>query len=259
MEYVLKKQEGKTAIITLNVPETFNSFDIGLAEAFLQTLNVCKDSPEVKAIIITGAGKAFCAGGNIKKMAEGPDTPSKMLGNLIRLLNNAIIEIKRSEKPVIAAINGAAAGAGFSLAMACDLKVAVEKAKFKQAYTSNGLVPDGGWTVFMPNLVGYTRAMELVLLDEVIPADKALDWGMINKVCPPEELMDTALAWAEKIASGASFAFSEVKRLVNQNTYLGLESSLENERRAMINASAESDGLEGIAAFIEKRQPVFGK
>jgi len=259
MENVLFKLTGNVAILSLNKPDSFNSLDIELSADFLDKLLLCRETKEVRAIVVTGEGKAFCAGGNLRKMAEGPDTPSQMLGKLIRGLNAVICEIKRSEKPVIAAINGAAAGAGFSLAMACDLKVASEKAKFKQAYTSSALVPDGGFTISVPSLIGYTRAMELVLLDEGISADKALEWGLVNKVCAPDDVLNTAITFGQKIADGPSFAFGEAKRLINQNTFPGLESALENERRAMMAASAHPDGLEGIHAFLEKRSPVFNK
>ncbi len=258
-QLVLHTEEDKIAILTLNKPNSFNALDMEITEEFLEKLDSCIASSTIRAIIITGAGKAFCAGGDLLKVCEAAVPPSEILGQMVRYLNLAIMDIKRSDKPIIAAINGVAAGAGLSLALACDLRVASSKAKFRQAYTSAGLTPDGGWTVFAPAQLGLGRAMELVLLDQAIDAETALSWGAINKICPEDQVMNTALEWAKHITSGPAYAFAQAKKLLNRTALPNLESFLEDERYSMIAASASEDGLEGINAFVEKRRPVFCK
>ncbi len=172
-------------------------------------------------------------------------------------MNRVIIDIRRLEKPVIAAVNGAAGGAGYSLAVACDLRIASRTAKFRQAYTASGLVPDGGWFLFTPLLVGSGKTNELLFLDPTIDADQALAIGLINKVVEPDELDETAFAWAGKIAAGPSTAYAIAKNLLNESLFLLLERQLELERQGIIKAAGTKDYLEGLNAFFEKRTPSF--
>ncbi|GAW92978.1 enoyl-CoA hydratase/isomerase family protein [Calderihabitans maritimus] len=246
------------ATITLDRPEFYNAINVPMAEELSRALELCNDS-QIRAVIITGSGKAFCSGGDLKVMQEGVKTKQldKVIGDITKVLHRAITDLRILPRPVIAAINGPAAGAGMSLALACDLRIASDTAKFRQAYTANGLVPDGGWTVFVPLLVGLGKASELVFTDPVIDAQEALQMGLVSKVVPPEELLVVAQEWGQKLAAGATFAFAQAKMLLNSFLLPTLETQLEKERQAMIAAGKSEDSREGILAFLEKRTPQF--
>ncbi|KKM08648.1 hypothetical protein SY88_22715 [Clostridiales bacterium PH28_bin88] len=255
---VLKTLEGGVAVLTLNRPETFNALDMAMGRELVDALEQCGEDRETKVVIVTGAGKAFCSGGDLKMMRDVlPDQPVVVLRQLTKLLHRAVTDIRLMHKPVIAAVNGSAGGAGFSLAMACDLRVMSEKAKLRQAYTSNGLVPDGGWTAFVPVYAGLGRAFELALLDPVLDASTALEWGLVNLVVPEEQVMPVARQWAERLSTGALFALGQVKSLLNGAVLPSLETLLERERQGMIAAGLTGDAMEGITAFTEKRPPRF--
>ena len=183
--------------------------------------------------------------------------PSKPYRQLIKGLNQVIIEIRQLSKPVIAAINGSVAGAGISLAAACDLRIAATSAKFKQAYTSIGLSPDGAWMLFVPLLIGFGKANELLYLDPTFNADQALEMGLINEVTGDENLESRATEIAKKIASGSRYSNAIVKDLMNKSMFSSLERQLELERQGIISASSTNDYAEGISAFFEKRTPKF--
>lgn len=259
MENVLLKKTDNVGILTLNRPQVFNSINSELAEDFVEKIGRCADQSDIRAIVVTGEGKAFCAGGDLKAVVSGGGNFSDRMDILVSGLNSMVRSIVQSKKPVLAAINGTAAGGGFSLAMACDLRIASESAKFKQAYTSSGLVPDGGWTMTVPYGIGYARSIEMALLDEVFTADKLLEWGLVNKICPAEEVLTTTVTLAKKISEGSSFAYERVKRLISQNIFSTLEDALANERDSIVAATAHPDGIEGMTAFIEKRAPRFHK
>jgi 2-(1,2-epoxy-1,2-dihydrophenyl)acetyl-CoA isomerase len=263
MDYQTLKRErfGGTVRITLSRPATYNAFDEQMGRELLEVMEACGRDAEVRAVILTGEGKAFCSGGDVRAMgefverAEAP--PSVFFQGLTRYLHGIVVEMRRMPKPILAAVNGVAAGAGFSLAMACDLRIASEEACFTQAYTRLGLVPDGGSTFFLPRLVGPGRAAELVFLNPVLSAREALEWGLVGRVVPADRLQEEALEMADRLSKGPTKAFARAKELLNGSPSRDLESQLEAERRGIMEASLTQDFLEGLEAFLNKREPRF--
>ncbi|MEW6663556.1 MAG: enoyl-CoA hydratase/isomerase family protein [Bacillota bacterium] len=253
----VEKKEG-ICILKLNRPDSFNALNQVLIEELLAEVEGCARSSDTRVIVVTGTGKGFCAGGDLRHISEAlPVPPSETLGRMTRFLHLLISDLRWMRQPVIAAINGTVAGAGLSLALACDLRVASDTAKFRQAYTSSGLVPDGGWTAFVPAVLGLGRAMQMALLDPVIDAQTALSWGLVHDICPQEEVMPKAVEWAQRLAEGSAVALGEAKMLLNRTALPILERVLEDERRAMMSVASSEEAREGINAFLEKRRPVF--
>lgn len=254
-KFVLSDVIDHICFITLNRPETFNAIDVETAKQLAHTLSLCFD-PKIRAVVIRGAGKAFCSGGDLAFLRQQEDL-SSTLGDIINAINRYIADIRLLPKPVIAAVNGVAAGSGFSLALACDLRIVSKKAKFKQAYTGGGLVPDGGWSILAPALLGLSKTNELLFLDPVIDAETAHHLGIANMVVEEEELEQTVKTVAQQLAGGATIAFGEAKALVNRILLPGLETHLEQERQAMIRVGKTTDAQEGLAAFLSKGKPAF--
>jgi 2-(1,2-epoxy-1,2-dihydrophenyl)acetyl-CoA isomerase len=252
---VLTTLEGSVCTITLNRPQSYNAVDLETAEALGGALEACR-SAQVRAVVLRGTGKAFCTGGDLAYLNSQGEL-SAALGTLIGALNRAVIEIRRLPKPVIGAINGIAAGGGMGLALACDLRIVSDKAKFRQAFTGAGLAPDTGWSAFAPLVMGLAKASELVLLDPILDAHEALTWGIANRVVEAEKFDEEVGILARRLASGATQAFGEAKALLNRTAIPALESHLEYERLSMIRAGATRDAAEGIRAFLEKRSPVY--
>jgi len=252
---IFEKADG-VAVLRLNRPEAFNAANIGLFEDIIKAMEVCAVDEEIKVIIITGKGKAFCAGGDLAMFNSFPD-PGEGIRQLTRRFHFVISGIRRIPKPVIAMINGAAAGGGFSLAVACDLRICASSAKFRQAYTSFGLVPDGAWSLLVSSLIGFGKASELAYLDPVIGAKEALAMGLVNKVVEDSELERTTREIALKLARGATLSYAMVKENLNEAQLGLLERMLEVERKTIIRAGKTKDGKEGIEAFIAKRQPDY--
>ena len=255
-------KEDRIGKIILNRPDRFNAMNHEMGLEILDLLEHLKDSDEVRVIIITGAGAAFCSGGDIKAMSNyEKDHPGETVSDFFKkmtiYLHSAISEIRRLNKIVIAAVNGPASGAGFSLALASDLVYAGSSAKFHQAYTKIGLVADGGSTYFLPRLVGFHKAAELCLLADLIDAQEAKRLGIVNDVFPDDRLMEEVEKVAKRIAQGASKAFARTKELLNRSLLESLETQMENERQGIIASSQTPDFREGIAAFLEKRPPKF--
>jgi 2-(1,2-epoxy-1,2-dihydrophenyl)acetyl-CoA isomerase len=255
-ENVILEKKDNIATIKLNRPKAFNSLDFGLGDDFAKALEICQDDDEAKVIVITGEGRAFCAGGDVALFKESTDT-SDTLRHLIKRLNLCIFLIRNIRKPVIAAINGATGGAGITIAAACDLRICAASVKFRQAYTSIGLIPDGGWTLLVPLLIGFGNASELVYLDPVFDAHKALELGLVNKVVDDGELEKVTRDIASKLAQGPSASFAIIKDNLNSAMLGLLERQLELERKGMIMAGKTADAAEGIASFLEKRKPAF--
>jgi 2-(1,2-epoxy-1,2-dihydrophenyl)acetyl-CoA isomerase len=257
---VLLNIQDSVATITLNRPEVYNALNQPMAEALVRAIQMCMDDDHVRAVILTGAGRGFCAGGDMKAAWEhiqaGGD-PQHFFRDLTVPLHRAITDMRLMEKPIVAAINGAAGGAGMSLAAACDLRLAVEGAKFKQAYTSIGLVPDGGWTAIVPQIIGPAKAAELLLLDPVLDAQQALTLGLVHEVVPGDRLMKRACETATGLAQGPATALGGAKTLVNAALYPMLEVQLERERQRIIAQGGTADFREGVFAFVEKRKPHF--
>ncbi|MEM7217806.1 MAG: enoyl-CoA hydratase-related protein [Pseudomonadota bacterium] len=255
-ETLLVERVGDVAEVTLNRPESMNAMDPQMAKDLSQLAIDCDTDPGVRAVLLTGAGRMFCAGGDLKGFAEQANIRAALLG-MAGDLHLGISRLTRMNAPVIAAINGTAAGAGFSLAMAADLAIAADNAVFTMAYTRAGLSPDGSSTFFMPRRIGDRRARELMLTNRVLSAQEALDWGIVNRVVPGDQLMESARELAAELAAGPTAAFGSVKTLLNASFDNGLEAQMELESRAIAAMGASADGQEGIHAFVEKRKPNF--
>lgn len=260
-ESVLMSVREGVATVTLSRPEVLNALDLPAGEALVRAIRACRDDDAVRAVILTGAGRGFCAGGDVKAMWEGirdGKNPEDFFRDLTVPLHRIILDLRSMEAPVVAAINGATGGAGLSLAAACDLRLAAEGATFKQAYTSIGLTPDGGWTAMIPQLLGPAKATELLLLDPVLDARQALALGLVHEVVPGAGVVERARAVATRLAHGPTTAFGGAKALVNAAVFPHLEAQLERERQRIIRQGATADFREGLAAFMEKRAPRFG-
>ena len=258
-ESVKLTREAEVAWVLLNRPQAYNAIDRDLAAAFAAELSTLAVDPEVRAVVISGVGQAFCAGGDLKYFLGSPHGPARTLHEVAGSFHQAVIEIRRMDKPVIAAINGVAAGGGFSLALACDFRVMAESATLKQAYTSAGLSLDGGGSFTLPRLVGLARALEIVAFDRPIPAPQALAWGLATQIVPDAEVLAAALSMAHELGQRSLNSFGWAKRLLTDSFDSAFEAHLERERRGLATCAAHPDGQEGLQAFVEKRQPVYMK
>ncbi|HLZ73057.1 MAG TPA: enoyl-CoA hydratase-related protein [Dehalococcoidia bacterium] len=250
------EQDGGVATITLNRPEAFNSLNMAMAQELFDAAHRCDADPAIRAVLITGAGRAFCGGGDLKSFAAQADTP-RHLKEVTTYLHGAISRLARSDKPTIAAVNGAAAGAGFSLMLACDLALAARSAKLTMAYTKAGLSPDGSSSFYLPRIVGMRRALELTLTNRVLSAEEAEDWGIVCRAVPDAELLPESRALAAQLAEGATLAFGKAKALLRGSFSESLETQMENETQAISELARTADYREGSAAFFEKRAPRF--
>ncbi|HPC04956.1 MAG TPA: enoyl-CoA hydratase-related protein [Syntrophales bacterium] len=257
-ENVLFEKKGAVTTITMNRPKSLNALDSDHLADLVHALEMTADDGETRAVVLTGAGKAFCSGGDLASFREAMDRdPADPLRQVIKLLNVAIIGIRTMGKPVIASINGAAGGGGLSVAAACDLRICAASARFRQAYTSIGLVPDGAWGLMIPLLVGFGRASELLFLDPVFDARRALEWGLVHRVVEDRDLPAETEKLALRLAEGATTAFAIAKDNLNHSMLDLLERQLERERAGMVQAGKTLDYREGSAAFFEKRKPKF--
>ena len=256
MNPILLKIENKIAFITLNRPEVFNSFNRDMALSLQSILDDCEANNDVRAIVITGEGKAFCAGQDLKEVAS-PELNPGFKKILEEHYNPIILRIRNIEKPIIAAVNGVAAGAGANIALACDIVVAHEKASFIQAFSLIGLIPDSAGTYFLPRLIGFQKATALAMLGNKISAEEAERLGMIYKFVPLEEFEETVQRIAQKLANMPTKALGLIKQTFNQSLTNNLEQQLALESKHQIEAAGTEDYAEGVAAFIEKRKPNF--
>jgi 2-(1,2-epoxy-1,2-dihydrophenyl)acetyl-CoA isomerase len=250
---------GEIATVMLDRPKAYNAFDLdtvsGLAE---HMINLAADET-IRAVVISGEGKAFCTGGDLRWAMGWPGGPVAAFHNLAARYHQLILEIRRMPKPIIAGINGMAAGGGFSLALACDFRVMERSAVLRQAYTSNGLSIDGGGTFTLPRLVGFARAMEICAFDEPISADRALEWGLVTRIVDDGAALQEATVMAESLAQTSLQSFRFSKQLLNDSFNNSFENQLERERAALRSCAAHRDGLEGIQAFLDKRKPQFNE
>jgi 2-(1,2-epoxy-1,2-dihydrophenyl)acetyl-CoA isomerase len=256
-KHILFEIEGAVARITLNRPEFANGINVELAHELMLAAIECDESSQVRAVTLTGSGKMFCAGGDLKSMAGFGDKLPHKLKEMTTYLHAATSRFTRMRSPIIAAVNGTAAGAGFSIAVACDLVVAAENAKFTMAYTAAGLSPDGSSSYFLPRLIGLRRTQELMLTNRRLSAEEALEWGLVNQVVAVEELMPTVDALANNLANGATEAYGQVKHLLVETFGQTLEGQMELESRGIAAMGQTVDGREGVNAFLEKRKPKF--
>jgi 2-(1,2-epoxy-1,2-dihydrophenyl)acetyl-CoA isomerase len=242
------------ARITLNRPEAANTLNEELSSEMLDAIIRAEENKEVRALVISGGtGRFFCAGADLKSFYSAPGA----LKSRVSLFHVAISRIVRAPFPVIAAVNGTAAGGGMGLACCCDLIVAAESAKFIMAYTRRGLSPDGTTTYFLPRRIGVGRALELAYTNRTLSAREALDWGLVNRVVSDDALSAETHALAAELARGATRALAAAKRLIYAGTHESLETQIENELRSIFELAAAEDTREAIAAFNEKRTPVF--
>jgi len=247
----------RVATITINRPDRYNALTIRMVEKLLELISACDEDRRIRAVVLTGAGQAFCAGGDVREFVERIETLSPYLKRLLAFFHGAVSGMNRMSKPVIAAVNGVAAGAGMSLAMACDLVVAAESARFTMAYSKIGATPDGSSTYFLPRLVGLRRALELTYTNRVLTAKEAEAWGLVNRVVPDAEFPAAVNALAAELAAGPTLALGRTKQLLLMSGHESLETQMENETQLIALSSKTADFREGIKAFVEKRKPIF--
>ena len=244
------------AEITLNRPDSLNAFDDTMAAEMQDALKIAERDANVRALLITGAGKGFCAGqdlGAIRERSEG----HSFREHLLKTYNPIVAKLQSIEKPVTAAVNGAAVGAGFGIALACDIRYASESAKFRMAFIGIGLAPDSGTSYFLPRLVGMGRALELAYTNDLVDAATALQLGLVNKVFPADELLPQARALAAKLAAGPTKVYGLTKRAMLHAASATLPDALDYESHLQDIAGRSAAHKEGVAAFLEKRAPKF--
>jgi 2-(1,2-epoxy-1,2-dihydrophenyl)acetyl-CoA isomerase len=256
-ESILTQRDGEILAITLNRPEAYNALNLDVMVMLSDALASAATDDAIKGIMITGKGKAFCSGGDLKWIGQQAADAGPTLHRLAPQFHLSVMEIRRMGKPVVAAINGIAAGGGFSLALACDFRVMAESAVLRQAYTSSGLSIDGGGTFALPRLVGPARALEIAAFDQPISSAQALEWGLVTKVVPDEKVIDETMSMLQRLAKSALHSFAWSKRLLTESLNNTLETQLELERQGISDCAHHPNGQEGMKAFLEKRKPVF--
>lgn len=254
---ILVERHLPVARLTLNRPEAFNAIDLPMAEELTGQLASLATDGGIRAVIITGAGEAFSGGGDLKWVRAFPDGQGPAFRALAGQFHEAIKAIRTMGKPVIAAINGIAAGGGFSLALACDFRVMSKRAVLRQAYTSSGLCIDGGGTFMLPRLVGLAKALEIAALDKPIDAARAQTLGMVSAVVNTSECVEAALKLANELAGRSLHSFAWSKQLINASFETSFAAQLQRELDAIVACGGHTDGLEGVRAFAEKRKPQF--
>jgi len=256
---ILTLRHGSILEIALNRPDAYNALNLEMMKQLGEALSSAAVDDSIRGIVVTGKGKAFCSGGDLKWISHQADSAGSVLHRLAPQFHLSILEIRRMEKPVVAAINGIAAGGGFSLALACDFRVMGQSAILRQAYTSSGLSMDGGGSFALPRLVGLARAMEIMAFDEPIDSARAFEWGLVTEVALDHQVLEGALAMFERLSKTSLHSFAWSKKLMMDSYNNTLESQLELERKGISNCAAHADGREGMQAFIEKRKPNFSK
>lgn len=249
---------GNVAHVTLNRPEAANAMNAEMVRELEDCIARAEDDPAVRALLISGAGKAFCAGGDLKGFAAvPPDELPGFIETMTGHLHRALSQMARMNAPVVAAVNGAAGGAGMSLACSVDFVIAAESARFTMAYTRAGLTPDGSASYFLPRIVGFRRAAELMITNRVLSAKEAHELGIATRVVADDQLAAEAEAFAANLASGATLAYGTVKRMLLASAINSLEQQMELESGAIARMASTRDAREGITAFIGKRAPAF--
>lgn len=260
MPDVLTENRDGVLILTMNKPDKFNSFDVPFIKSIRGTFEKLCHGKDVDAIVITGAGKAFSAGGDVAAMkAALAEKPSQLFLDLTEQFHPVIVDIRKLAKPVVAAINGAVAGGGYGLALACDQRVASATSSFKPGYSGLGISPDGGLTVMLPRIVGLGNAQRIILRDEKIDAQTALRLGVVDEVVEPEKVLERAVEVARKMGNYPMESFRYTKELLNQSSLGDLEIHLDRERRRLAESAKGPWLAEGVNAFFEKRAPEFKK
>jgi len=258
-QYLLYDTQDTIVTLTLNRPDRLNALGDTLREELCDALVRASDDPAARVIVITGAGRGFCAGGDMKAAHEVQEGVREraLLDRVAPLRDKVVLAMRDAPKPIIAAVNGPAAGAGMNLALACDLRLASTAARFGQTFVKRGLHVDWGGTYFLPRLVGMAKACELIFTGEMISAEEAYTLGLLNQLVPPEQLMPATYALAQKIAAGPPIAIRLAKRALYHNQDVDLRAALEFETFAQNVCRETEDAREGIRAFVEKRPPQF--
>ena len=252
IQYSVENNVGK---IVFSRPEVYNSFNREMAMAVQEALDDCKSNDEVRAVYLVGAGKAFCAGQDLAEVVEATDLPIEKI--VAEHYNPIIQRIRTIEKPVVAAINGVAAGAGANIALACDITIAAESASFIQAFSKIGLVPDSGGTFFLPRIVGFQKASALMMLGDKVPASEAAAMNMIYRCVPDDDFVEVSWETAIKLSKMPTKGLGYTKRLLNDSFTNDLDAQLSAEDNYQAQAGRTEDYDEGVAAFLEKRKPNF--
>jgi 2-(1,2-epoxy-1,2-dihydrophenyl)acetyl-CoA isomerase len=250
-------RDGPAARILLNRPDALNAWNEQFGRDLLDAIETTSADQSVRAVLITGAGRGFSSGADLKEQRSGDGGLPDLSLRLRELYHPIITGIREMPKPAVAAVNGPAVGIGCSLALACDLILAAESAYFLLAFVNIGLVPDGGSTAFLPARVGYARAAEMAMLGERVPADQALEWGLVNGVVPDGDLESAATELLERLAAGPTASYAGAKRLLNRRMYTDLAGQLEAEADQQRDQGHTKDFVEGVMAFVEKRPPNF--
>lgn len=256
-ETIELSKEGPVATLRFNRPESYNALNDRMAPELVDAIIDVQNDDNVRVVILTGEGAAFHAGGDVKAFVGAGDGVPLFVDRLVIPFHAFISHLVRMPKPVVAAVNGTAAGAGFSIAMACDMVVAREDAVFTAAYSRIGASPDGSMSYFLVRLVGTRRAMELYLTNRVLTAREALDWGLVNRVLPMDGFMEGAKTLAGELAAGPTSAYGRAKDLFYHSLNHELETQMELEARGIVASARTGDFREGIRAFAEKRPPKF--
>ena len=255
---IIYETDQGVARLTLNRPEVLNSFNRAMARELCNALADVASKDATRAVLLTGAGRAFCAGQDLAEASPRPDGSLPDLGDFVRQGYNPIIRaIRTLEKPVVCAVNGVAAGAGANLALACDIVIASREASFIQSFAKIGVIPDSGGTFILPRIVGLQRATALAMLADKVSAEQALEWGMVYRVVEPAVLAEVAWAIAVSLATQPTRGLGLIKRAFNRSLGVDLDAQLDYEEELQREAGRTADYAEGVRAFLEKRKPTF--
>jgi len=258
-ETIRFEKKEQIATITLNRPENMNTYNATMLNELLSALEETAVDEEVRAVILTGEGRAFCAGADVKGVEAliGLQEVRKENQDILKLIVRGVLAIRQMPKPVVAAVNGVAAGGGANFVLACDIIVASEKAKLAENFINIGLVPDGGGTFFLPQQIGYHRSAEIIFTGKILSAQEAFDLGLYNRIAAPEELLDTAWNLAQELAQKPTLAIAAGKSILNREVIPRLRAFLEDEAHHQRLMVATQDAREGMTAFLEKRKATF--
>jgi 2-(1,2-epoxy-1,2-dihydrophenyl)acetyl-CoA isomerase len=259
LQTVNTRRDGDAVTIELNRPEALNAWNAQFGADLLAALRGAAADESIRAVVITGGGRAFSSGADLKDISTEttPDGRPDVYKTLTERYHPIMLAIREMPKPVVASVNGPAVGIGCSLALCCDLILAAQSAYFLLAFVNIGLVPDGGSSLFVPSRVGVARASDLMMLGERLPAERALQWGLINQVTPDEQLAERTAALAARLASGPTRSYAGAKRLLNNRLYARIDEQLELEAQLQQEMVGSDDFIEGATAFVQKRAPQF--
>jgi 2-(1,2-epoxy-1,2-dihydrophenyl)acetyl-CoA isomerase len=256
-ESVIYEVKDAVATITLNRPDAYNALNLSLARDLYHVVLEADEDRAVRCIVVTGAGRAFCAGGDVKDFADNPDRIGILIKELTTYLHGAVSRLARTQKPVVMAVNGVAAGGGMSFALSGDLVIAAESAKFTMAYSKIAASPDASSSYFLPRMIGLRRALELHYTNRVLTAREAAEWGLVNRVHPDAEFAPAVSALCRELAQGPTLAFGRAKLLFHQSSQESLETQMELEAQAIAACGHTEDFRNGVGAFAKKQAVTF--